>query len=121
MKFRHRVFLKVSALVFALSVMAGIASFAVADGGPTYEAEVDGVTKVLTIGTEVAQGTLLSDGNCDFPNPVVITGNPTEQENSGKVTSRVTEDCMLLVSNLEWRQVTSGSESRSSPQPSPNP
>lgn len=66
--------------------MAGIASSAVADGGPTYEAEVDGVTKVLTIGMEVAQGSLLSDGNCDFPTPLVITGNPTEEKNSGKVT-----------------------------------
>ena len=74
MKFRHRAFLKVSALVFvrygdpknptaiaapptatsvpptALSIMAGIASFVVADEGPTYEVEVDGVTKVLTLG-----------------------------------------------------------------------
>ena len=70
---------------------------------------------------EVAQGTLLSDGNCDFPNPLVITGNPTEQKNSGKVTLSSTEDCMLVVEGLEWRQVTNDSESRASPQPSPSP
>ena len=61
MKFRHRVFLKVGALILVLSAMAGITSFAAADGGdPRYEAEVGGVTKILTPGMEVMQGTPLS-------------------------------------------------------------
>ena len=121
MKFRHRVFLRVSALVLALSAMAGITSFAAADGdGPKYEIEVGGVTKNLTPGMEVTQGILLSDGSCDFSGPLVIAGHPTELKNSGKVTIEVTDDCSLVVSDLEWRQAPGDLESRSSPQLSPN-
>ena len=122
MKFRYRVFLRVSALVLALSAMVGITSFVAADGdGPKYEIEVGGVTKNLTPGMEVTQGTLLNDGSCDFSGPLVITGYPTELKNSGKVSIEVTDDCSLVVSNLEWRQVPSDSERRSSPQPSSGP
>jgi hypothetical protein len=115
MKFHHRVFLKVSALVVALSTMAGIASFAAAEGRPPYEAEVDGVTKVLTIGTEVAQGVLLSDGNCAFPGSVAITGRPAKGKNSGKITTRFTEDCKMIVSDLEWRRAANDSKSGANP------
>ena len=118
MKFRHRVFLRVSGLVLALSAMAGITSFAAADGdGPKYEIEVGGVTKNLRPGMDVMQGTLLNDGSCDFSGPLVITGHPTELKNSGKVTIEVTDDCSLVVSDLEWRQVPGDSDSRFSPQP----
>lgn len=122
MKFRHRVFLRVGTLILVLSAMAGIASSAFADGdSPRYEARVGDAVYDLTPGMEITQGSLLDDGSCEFPEPLVITGYPTEQENSGKVTTRVTEDCTLVVSDLEWRQVTNGSESGTAPGSLPVP
>ena len=122
MEFRHRTFLRVGSLILSMVATFLITGLAIADGEyPRYEATVGGVAKNLTLGMEVAQGSLLDDGSCDFSGPLVITGRPTKEKNSGLVTVSVTKDCSLVVSNLQWDNVSSDSGSRRSPMALPAP
>ena len=113
MKFKNGTLLKVSTIALLLIATLIMVNFVLAEGAATYEMEVDGTTIILTPGMEVAQGTVRTDGSCDFSGPLVIKANPTEQKNAGRVTIEVTEDCALIVSDLEWSRESNAPDSGS--------